>query len=424
MSAAEAAYAHVQPQPTSAGPAARRTPALELLFIVAAAVTPLLAYLNYLGFAVLVALGGLLCLPLLFRRRRPLLGFAYLALLTLWAAVSMSWSIFHQPGAPGDVSFEDLTALKMAFEVGLYGAFVVGALALAPASAHRASLAMAIAVAALSVLFLGEGLAGARLYAWLRTEVGQPLEEKAIALRDVKRVSYALAVLFWPTAVVLATRKLWWAAGGVAAATVGGAMLLGAEAPALALVLSAPVFLLVQRFGRRGVSACLIATCAYFALTPLLVHAFAPAGSASGLTADPERVSWAARLDIWRFAAQRVLERPFFGWGLDASRMFSPNIQLHTHNGALQVWLELGAVGAALVGLFWSWLFGRIDRIEARDRTMAAAAAAAAAVYLMIGALSFGIWQEWWIALGVLGAASCIATFIGRRGSPAAASGA
>jgi hypothetical protein len=29
-----------------------------------------------------------------------------------------------------------------------------------------------------------------------------------------------------------------------------------------------------------------------------------------------------------------------------------------------------------------------------------AAAAASAAVYLLFGALNFGVWQEWWLALG------------------------
>ena len=33
---------------------------------------------------------------------------------------------------------------------------------------------------------------------------------------------------------------------------------------------------------------------------------------------------------------------------------------------------------------------------------MAGAAAGAVAAYLVIGALSFGVWQEWWLGLGAL----------------------
>ncbi|MEO6341223.1 MAG: hypothetical protein ABIO39_14370, partial [Caulobacteraceae bacterium] len=43
-------------------------------------------------------------------------------------------------------------------------------------------------------------------------------------------------------------------------------------------------------------------------------------------------------------------------------------------------------------------------KVEARDRTLAAVGAATALAYLTIGALSFGIWQEWWLALGALAA--------------------
>jgi hypothetical protein len=41
------------------------------------------------------------------------------------------------------------------------------------------------------------------------------------------------------------------------------------------------------------------------------------------------------------------------------------------------------------------------------DQTMGAAAAAAAVAYLTIGALSFGVWQEWWLAVGALAIVVC-----------------
>ena len=45
--------------------------------------------------------------------------------------------------------------------------------------------------------------------------------------------------------------------------------------------------------------------------------------------------SWGVRLDIWSFTADRTLEDPIRGWGMDASRMFPGYIQLHPHSGAL-----------------------------------------------------------------------------------------
>jgi O-antigen ligase len=386
----------------------------EAVFIGVAVLTPPVYYLSHVALAVVVALGGLLCLPLIPRSRKPILGLAVLLALACWAAASTTWSIYREPTGVTEVSIEDMTALKMLLELGLYGAFVSVAAGFSGVSARRATLAFSVAMIVLAALFLVEGLSGARIYAWLRALADQPVEP-IIAERDVKRLAYLLAVLFWPVCIWLEGRRLWWAAVAVGAATVAGAVLLGGEAAAAALMVSAVVFFLVRRFGRPALWACLAGTVAYFLLTPLLVHAFIAPGIEAGLAADPERLSWAIRLDIWRYAAERILDRPFLGWGLDASRMFPPPIQLHPHNGALQIWLELGAVGAGLAALFWAWLFGRLDRAEQADRPMAAAAAATSTAYLIIGALSFGVWQEWWIALGALAAAVCAIGFIARR---------
>jgi len=384
------------------------SPWREWVMVGAAALTPPLAYISNGSLAVLVALGGVLTLPFLLRDRRPMLGLVFLVGLAVWAVASMSWSPFRQPAGAG-ISIEHLTGLKMLFEIGFYGAFVSAALGTSENGARRASLVMTVGVCLLAALFLIEGLSRAGIYFWIREQVGQPTDI-GLAIRNVSRVAYALALLFWPVAIVLEALRLRWLAVGVCVALIASALLMGADAPVAAFALSAAVFFLVRWKGRVMIWACLGACTAYFIAAPLLAHLAAP-----DLFQGLARESWSARLDIWHFAAERILERPFFGWGLDASRMFSPHIQLHTHNGALQLWLELGAVGVALAILFWAWLFGRIDRIEAIDRPMAAAAAATATVYLTIGALSFGVWQEWWVALGAVAAAFCALGVISRR---------
>jgi O-antigen ligase len=407
--------ATIGPQTSPAATPGPPSPVREWVVIGAVALIPPIAYLVSLGFAVLVALGGLVTLPFLFRDRKPVLGLAFLVALAAWALTSMNWTLFRQPG--GGVSIEDLTALKLLLEAGLYGAFVSAALGISRQGGRRAVLVLTVALALLAALFLVEGIAGARIQFWIRAAAGQPADDISFAVRDVSRVAYALALLFWPVAVRLGQMKLRWAAAVMAAAILAGALLLGADAPAAALAVSAAVFFLVRWKGRAALWSCIGAVTVYFVAAPILAH-LAPDSRA--MASIPGLQSWAERLDIWRYAAARILERPFFGWGLDASRMFSPYIQLHTHNGALQLWLELGAVGAALALLFWVWLFGRIDRLLAADRTMAAASAATATVYLVIGALSFGVWQDWWMALGALAAAVCAAGVAARRAEPTA----
>ena len=135
------------------------------------------------------------------------------------------------------------------------------------------------------------------------------------------------------------------------------------------------------------------------------VHAAAAAG----------KLSWSARLDVWRFVVARISAHPVRGWGLDASRLFPHIVPLHPHDAALQVWLELGAPGAVLAATFWGWLATRTGVLHARDPTLASCAAGSLGAYLTIGALSFGVWQEWWLALGAI-ALALVAWSVTARG--------
>ena len=80
--------------------------------------------------------------------------------------------------------------------------------------------------------------------------------------------------------------------------------------------------------------------------------------------------------------------------------MFGPGIELHPHNGALQVWLELGVIGAVAAAAFWGVTLSRLSR--AWSDLLIAATRPRAAVYLLFGMFNFGVWQEWWLALGAL----------------------
>lgn len=387
-----------------------------VLTVAVAGLTPITAYLANLGFAPLIALAGLLCLPLLFRSRRPDVGQAILCALAVWALASMAWSI----ATPSHLDFgsyeriESITGLKLVMQLALYGAFVAASLTLSRPAGARASLVLAIGLLAISALFIVEAVFKAPLYQWIRTAIGQATPPDW-AQRDVARVAYVLALLFWPVTLRLAHGRLGMVAAGLlAVATVAGAYLLNADAPLAALVVSTVVFVAVRLWGRVALMIWLGVLLLYLLAAPLLVQGL---GAVAQIHPAPgDRVeSWAIRLDIWRFTVERIMERPFFGWGLDASRMFSPNIPLHTHSAALQIWLELGAVGASLAALFWVWIGTRLDALESQDRNLAAAACACASAYLTIGALSFGVWQEWWLALGALAVAACAALRAARR---------
>jgi O-antigen ligase len=152
-------------------------------------------------------------------------------------------------------------------------------------------------------------------------------------------------------------------------------------------------------------------------LMPLLV-AFIPQLPSANLA--PSAVH---RLVIWDFAAARIAEKPITGWGLEASRampggraqpdaatldrlnitapaqrefLVLPHVEvmpLHPHNGALQLWLELGGIGA-LIGAALMLALGFAAARSAAPAVGAGMLASAA----VTGMLSFGLWQAWWLA--------------------------
>jgi O-antigen ligase len=141
------------------------------------------------------------------------------------------------------------------------------------------------------------------------------------------------------------------------------------------------------------------------------------------LPVDTLPMSATHRLLIWDFVEARIAERPWLGWGLEASRaipggrdapkpealtriglvdpwrrefLSGPTIQslpLHPHNGALQIRLELGWPGVLLAGALLAAL-GFAAASRARPEALAGALAAA----FVTGMLSFGAWQGWWLA--------------------------
>jgi O-antigen ligase len=100
--------------------------------------------------------------------------------------------------------------------------------------------------------------------------------------------------------------------------------------------------------------------------------------------------SGVARLEIWDYMTARTLEHPIRGWGLlSASHVpIHPDELAHyvhigprgiyPHNQWLELWLELGALGAALGLIFALLVLRRIGRLPQAIRPFAFAAFASA----------------------------------------------
>lgn len=249
------------------------------------------------------------------------------------------------------------------------------------------------------------------------------------------------AIYIWPWGLVLAQRY------SLAVAVTGIAMALGvviagvADASKVALVIGAAVSILGYGFYRHApLILGLIITVGILAMPTIPGALPDPLVSTKGIDALPN--SAVHRLAIWQATAAHIAERPLLGSGFDTSRSFysradgklqtfSPDrpekawvnafepIPLHPHNGILQVWLEIGLVGAvSVIGVLMAILHA-VSGVT--DRLPRSACLGALASTFTIALVSFGAWQSWWLAaLFLLGAIMTVVTLL--RGNPGAKS--
>lgn len=347
---------------------------------------------------VLVSLAGLAALrpsqagALVQPGRAPL---PLLLALAGWAALSCVWS----PVEAGD------QALKLLLLTPLGLAFAAGA-----AQGANRTLVRALGVGAFLVLcglMAIEGLADMPLNRAANPHIAESLE----IARNVNRGATVLLALTWGAAGALLTAGR--PRSGAALIAVSGLLSLpfGMAAQVAAWGLGVLAFML----GLWRPKTCLLGVSMGLSAWLLGAPFLTPLALTNSSLVEVLPYSWAARAAIWDYVCARTLERPWLGHGLDASRAVEDTIvvhgieqravSLHPHSASLQIWFETGAVGAViaaaalLTGGLW------LARAFAANRPAAAAAAASLASLGVIANLSFGIWQEWWIATMFIAAA-------------------
>ena len=368
---------------------------------------PFVGYLAYLGFAPLLAVAGLLCVPGLARPRPSSPPMLALFVLVLWGLFSMAWS----PAAPhvadlkdsGDM--ESFTALKLLFQLAFYGSAVSALGQLSARSKARVGTVLVVSALGLALLTALDGISGAAFYKWLHVLIHDPIRAD-FAVIKVSMPTYALVLLFWPVARIMSSRGWTPAIFVLMAAILVAAVSTSADASWAALLAGGIGWLGVRFVGKPAARGLVAVVAAPFVLGPVLMVWGLRSGFVAWLQEHVPN-SWDARLNIWAFTANQIQAHAIRGWGIDASRTFGLAIPLHTHNAAMQLWLELGAIGAALGGVFFSWVAYRIVGMTGEAREDGAMAAGALVTYLVIGGVSFGVWQEWWLALGALAVIGC-----------------
>lgn len=167
-----------------------------------------------------------------------------------------------------------------------------------------------------------------------------------------------ITLLVWPAALHL------WQLGRRACAALLLCVVAAAVIPqdsstaALALIVGIAAAILARVTGRFALWLVGLSLVTGVLLTPYLVDPLR-----TWFTAHMDQGAWWSahhRLYIWSFVLERMAEKPWLGWGVEASRAMPDfgwaiwpgqdrMIPLHPHNEFLQVWLELGPIGLALL---------------------------------------------------------------------------
>lgn len=380
---------------------------------VLAAIAPTLAVAQFRALALVTTLG--LAAAVLAHRRTagawpwprptgPVLA-ACLALLA-WLGISAFWA-----AEPGRV-LATAAALAAFAALGAAAARVAATSPLPP----WFGIALPVGVAAAAVLAAVDQWSGHALRAAIRFI--EPAPWLGFGLKPAISV---IAVLL-PLALFHAAGPRWRWAVALPPALLA-AWIVPAEAAKLAVLAGLATALATAAFGCRTIRILAGATAALVVAMPLLTAVL--------LQRLPPLETWPPsathRVLIWDFVIDRIAERPLTGWGGEATRTIpggrdtfdatalarfgidsaerrdwfarpaAQRLPLHTHNVALQLWLELGAVGALLAAtLVWA-----LGAAAARSAAPAAAAGAFAAA-VTVGGLSYGAWQEWWWGLLIL----------------------
>ena len=260
--------------------------------------------------------------------------------------------------------------------------------------------------------------------------LGEPQGANTVAYWNPLKVGLTVtSLLLWPWSLLAyqtLDKRYVLPIVGLAAAVI---LFAGADSPKIALVVGTTVAILSYVLRRKMVHGLAAFTVIVLAAIPIMIGTLTDPRSPD---AKYEYLSSSAihRIFIWQTAANNIFERPILGHGFDASRnlddaktssrieflpttsrtwyILSEAIPLHPHNLFLQVWLELGAVGALILGAFLVSAIYSIARKFSRPIEQAMTLGVFTHI-LVVALISYGAWQSWWIAAEILTITFCVA---------------
>lgn len=384
------------------------------------ALWPLAAFPGGKLFAPLVVLIGLFALPGLKLRR---IGWPVRIglVLLVWICISALWSPAGEVFFSGSLLEQDfaLEASYVRFAATLAGCFLFVRLVLksAPEKLARVPLWIYGGIGLHILIVLYMALSRDNLLA----SAGEFLVPTGQSMgRNANLLGMATPLLIGGIVLHLRGLRAGFMAGSVVLLLVFLVLMLDGLAAILGGVIGLAVYAILRFGGQSGFRTLFNTTAAGLLSAPFLAYglsAFSPALAGSiPLTAQQ-------RLLIWQATLERILEKPFFGHGVNAAPTWTETyasrpafleqlapelinhriIPNHPHNMALQIWAETGLVGA-LLGAAVLVLAGRV--LPAPAQLSPAVKIATAGLFgtaLAYFAVSYSVWDEsYWASLAIV----------------------
>jgi O-antigen ligase len=354
-----------------------------------------------IGLAVVQLLSGLTAGRGLPPIDRPLAVTAGLFLLLCWA--SAAWSIVPRESVRGALGLTGVLVALLVFHAG---------------RTDRPEVIETLFRVLLVATLVGSVLA------CLDMALGYPLESLVStkpgvhAATKYNRGADYLVLIAWPLLAHAWWRRRWWAVGALGLAM--AVMLAVTVSLAARVAVVAGVVVLVLAWAAPRLVAILLVwgVAAFVAALPLALRLLAARRAELARFLKPSGVN---RLEIWDYMTARVFEHPLRGWGLLSAKylpihpdelaryLYADARGIYPHNQWLELWVELGALGAALGLVFALLLLRRIRLLPACLRPFAYAAFASA---MTVASVNYEVVTDsWWCALA---ASAVLFSILGR----------
>ena len=396
------------------------------------AATPLVMLISYRATSILLPLAAVPALYMLVRSGYPMLpetkwgrfflaaGVAFFG----WSVLSAAWS-----PAPIDALIASAKVAAIILSAWVCGSFLVATRGVSSETWLRfqfgAFTAASISIVALVLVnhfFLSDRF---ETDEYKQIYLISPTGE--VILRSWYNQAVAFICLWaWVVAVTLASDRLWARAFVLAVAAIA-ALSVGYWIGVVAFTVGLVVYVIALRF-RKSIAIVLAVGVIVSTFAMPLISAHFPSFEDAVANDQAGNPSIVHRTLIWRFVSDAIAEKPLFGWGMNGSRHVPggdekillnaggmkkrfERLPLHPHDSILQVWLELGAVGAVLYGAMGAAAFMLLGRLKTSPSTGALLLGCLTAAFVMMGG-SFSIWSNWWLAS--MGIVTVITFFIVR----------